>query len=599
MKYYIRIIAALIAMLLLLAACQTASPSESSSPGSPGTSSSPSSSGTSSSPSSSGTSSAPSSSGTSSAPGEQGTGAATEQKGVQFPLEEKFTFTIGFRGNVDYEEQLKNNTLYPLLLELTNVEFEWVHLGDDPIATLNALIAAGNEPDVIYGSVLNDSQLCDLAYGGFLMPIEDYITDRDLMPNYNTRGLDKMPQALGAMTMPDGHIYSVSRFDFNVASYLESPLMINKNWLDQLNMDIPKTIDEFEAMLIAFRDNDMNGNGNPNDEIPLLIGDGVANPYAHLQALLGFWGIATKNSALDSYTTVKNSVVSFAPMTQAYRDAIRTISRWYQEGLIWSEMFTANTETFNARRGNDVPLWGAMPSMQMNSYTTTWEDQIIIIPYPDVPGYDKVAYFNPGYYGYKNTFILTRNAKNPEIIMAWLDMFYSREMSIYARTGLPDDEDTVGAPNRYDIIDGEYVFYTLSAEDSANLVANFPTWTQVFGSITYLNSFDDYEDGVVRLVPVQQMLLKAYNDIYKDFINKEIWPRPYYTAEDNNRANILRTDIFSIVSQYEARWVTGLSDIDADWDNYIRQLNSAGVQELVEILQNAYDIYLDAIARLS
>ena len=34
---------------------------------------------------------------------------------------------------------------------------------------------------------------------------------------------------------------------------------------------MPTTTDEFAEVLRAFKDNDANGNGNPNDEIPLAF----------------------------------------------------------------------------------------------------------------------------------------------------------------------------------------------------------------------------------------------------------------------------------------------------------------------------------------
>ena len=41
--------------------------------------------------------------------------------------------------------------------------------------------------------------------------------------------------------------------------------------LDHLGLDMPTTTDEFVEVLRAFKDNDANGNGNPNDEIPLAF----------------------------------------------------------------------------------------------------------------------------------------------------------------------------------------------------------------------------------------------------------------------------------------------------------------------------------------
>ena len=48
--------------------------------------------------------------------------------------------------------------------------------------------------------------------------------------------------------------------------------IIRKDWLDRLGLEAPTTIDEWVTVLEAFRDEDANGDGNPNNEIPFTVG---------------------------------------------------------------------------------------------------------------------------------------------------------------------------------------------------------------------------------------------------------------------------------------------------------------------------------------
>ena len=76
------------------------------------------------------------------------------------------------------------------------------------------------------------------------------------------------------ITWPDGSIRALMTGD--EVSYANDAMgitIINKKWLDQLGMDIPTTMEEFYEVLCAFRDNDMNGNGDGSDEIPLKISE--------------------------------------------------------------------------------------------------------------------------------------------------------------------------------------------------------------------------------------------------------------------------------------------------------------------------------------
>ena len=75
-------------------------------------------------------------------------------------------------------------------------------------------------------------------------------------------------------------------------------------------------------------------------------------------------------------------------------------------------------------------------------------------------------------------------------------------------------------------------------------------------------------------------------------LNTEIWPRPYYLNEDANKIYRMTTDIFYHVNTTRARWITGEGDINKEWDSYIKKLESLGVNDMVTIMQSAYDSYL-------
>ena len=38
-----------------------------------------------------------------------------------------------------------------------------------------------------------------------------------------------------------------------------------------------------------------------------------------------------------------------------------------------------------------------------------------------------------------------------------------------------------------------------------------------------------------------------------------------------------------------ARWITGQGDIDAEWDAYVEQMNSLGLEEYLSLCQMSYD----------
>ena len=500
---------------------------------------------------------------------------------VSFPLEEEMTFDIMVRYDGDLDAALENCAFWNRLYELTNVKINFIVLPTDgTMGAFNAMFAANQEGDAILGgSMINESDLSLMAANGLLMPMNEYINDPEIMPNFNERVLAESPATKAYITMPDGNIYSLPKYTALDGNYLECPLWINKNWLDQLNLPVPTTIEELEAALIAFRDHDMNGNGNAGDEIPYIFLNGQT--YSHMEAILGLWGLATKDGINDSYVYIQNGQVQFAPTSNAYKDALTTLNRWYESGLIWSECFTGTEETFQAKVSSAVPMVGLLAA---KTITAGYEDFFVQLEPVAVEGYEAQWYRHPGRLGGKGQFSLTRSCKNPEVLMHWIDLFYSLENTVAINYGEEDD----GRWTRHS--DGRYEFFTLPAGKTEELQVTAPLFYELFTNVPGAFTAKDFEERIV-LSSIQATYQESY-DVYEAYMTDEFWPRPYVADADVSRLAELRTDIFHIVTEKREAWVTGINDVDADWNDYLKLMDKIGVEEFLDILQRNYDHYL-------
>ena len=502
-----------------------------------------------------------------------------QESGVTFPLEEEMTFDIMVSGdeNVDMEKCAFWQDLY----EATNVKINFIQIASEGfMGTMNAMFAAKQEGDaIIAGGYVSEFDFSLMAGNGLLLALDEYIEDTDIMPNFNERVLAESPETKGVIAFPDGNIYTLPRYDAFEASYLESPIWINKAWVDQLGKELPTTLEELEEILIAFRDNDMNGNGKNDDEIPYIFRNGSGR--SHMEAILGLWGLATKDSSYENYVYVEDGVVKFAPTSQAYKDAVTVLNRWYENGLIWSECFTGTKETYSAKLTGELPLIGMCTDKLPPS--TNSEDYVQLAPVK-VEGYEPVWYVHPGYIGVKGQFSLTRSCENPEVLMHWIDLFYKFENTLRITNGELED-------GRYEMVEGKVNILTLPADQKEALKESAPTVNEYLRShIPYAYTKEDYAERMV--LSESNQLMQTSFDIYEEYLNDEMWPRPYLKEEDTSRMSELRTDIFNTVAEKRAAWVTGVSDIDAEWDAYVESINNMGLDEFLEIMQRTYDNYL-------
>ncbi len=503
-----------------------------------------------------------------------------EVESVTFPLEKPVTFTFMIQGtkSTSFDKDLENNALWQELKEKTNVNIEFQFLGDTPSEKLTLLISGNTYGDVLWGGpILSSVEASKYIASGKLLDLTAYINE-DLMPNL-CADMAETPAMKNMITGYDGKIYTLPKITGLEGNYLESPIWINKAWLDKLGLSIPTTIDEFTNVLRAFATQDPNGNGLP-DEIPYICS--TSSTSMHTEALLGMWGIATKDGVNDSYVQVKDGKVTFVPITDEYKEGVKYLRTLYTEGLMWSECFTANESTLNAKLTSETCVVGCFTAP--TPAETEYQDDYVCIYPPKVEGYEPCWYYHPAINGSKNQFFVTDKCKNVSVLMAWVDQLYDLDTAMRFENG------NVGEGRMEMTDDGKYQVLELDMLTRAKLNKEKPTLYSLMGNSIRSITKSDYATKI-SLSEYDKTLQNNYS-IYKDIINDELWPRPYYSAAESYDADIYFTDIDYQIRTNRSLWITGKSDIDKDWNGFVQKIQSLNLDKYISILQNAYDAYL-------
>ena len=82
------------------------------------------------------------------------------------------------------------------------------------------------------------------------------------------------------------------------------------------------------------------------------------------------------------------------------------------------------------------------------------------------------------------------------------------------------------------------------------------------------------------------------DEMMKEFVAKP-YPVVNYTAEQSEEISSLTVDIYKYVNETWASWIVN-GGIDEQWDAYVDQLNQMGLERLMEIYQEALDVYNNA-----
>ncbi len=484
-----------------------------------------------------------------------------------------------------------NNDFTRWYEERTNVHIEWIVVEDEGAVTqLNLQLASGDYADIIMGFNWAPFELTNTvvaAYGaqGTFVPIQDYLPDN--APNLLEYVYPKYPIAKQITEMEGGNIYAMPYInDCYHCQYNNQKIWINGGWLDTLGLEMPTTTDEFEQVMLAFKDGDPNGNGEA-DEVPVTAFPGwpldrfLINPFQ------------LSNGAPYLYRDEDGKVA--ASYTQdGWRDAIMYQRRLFDQGLLPAETFTQDSDQI--RRLGDNNQIGVAPGVvagvfvqQTGGTEGLWSD------YRMLPSLEGPTGLRQSYRDYDeshipNVFVVTDKCSDPALAVAWADGLYEWEATIRSIIGVPDvqwryaEEGEIG-------VHGRQARWAQIPGDPDFTGDNTWSWEQLSPS------FRDEEDRLSQAVvgdpqfDTETILYEGCRDALAPYAippERDLL-RPIFTADEAIRVSDLGTVITQYVQENMAQAVTGQLDPEAEWAGFQEQLAMMGVDEYLELYQGAFD----------
>ncbi|MFC0472506.1 extracellular solute-binding protein [Halalkalibacter kiskunsagensis] len=172
-----------------------------------------------------------------------------------------------------------NNHFWTEFQKRTNtvLDIEWVPSGDFS-TKFDLVLSSGALPDVMWAPNVNDPNLLRAINNGAFTEIGQYLGDFSNYPNLR----DNAAPNAWRFVDRDGEIYGVPRF----RPAIDQGLKIRKDWLDNLGLPIPTTLEEFADALEAIVTQDPNGTGQ-NDTIGHVHSYGGTGIHAAFAAGFG------------------------------------------------------------------------------------------------------------------------------------------------------------------------------------------------------------------------------------------------------------------------------------------------------------------------
>ena len=268
---------------------------------------------------------------------------------------------------------------------------------------------------------------------------------------------------------------------------------------------------------------------------------------------------------------------------EGYKKGIEWLNKLNDEGLIDPEAFTQEWSTYvskgkSGRYGvcfswdvaniDNLEDWVPLPVLTADTRNLTPQNGSF------TSGFDR------------GRCVVTAVAKNPALVCAWLDQMYDPIQSPQNNWG------TYGEDDDFDIFEmsknaegGDMLKHAPLGDASPVEVREAES---VGGPLAVL---DEYYDKYVTCPDDAQYRLDWIEDYFTPDMHTEyVYPNVFMNREDTEELSNLQADIQKTINAKKSDWIMN-GFTDADWDEYLKSLDSYGLEDYLKIYQKYLDAY--------
>lgn len=514
----------------------------------------------------------PSKSEEASAPSKSEEASAVEDEKVTYPMDTDVEISVYLGSqaalNAEYDSYEKS-WWHSKVAEVTGIPTKWVPKVQDNTALQMMLSDKNEAPDIFYQGYSGLAAYKQACEDGQILELTPYL--EKYAPNYwEFIHRPENAEFLKQITDDEGRHYVIAskrESDFNV-TYMGP--MIRKDWLDECGRDIPVTLEDYEEVLVAFKDK---------------YGVAMGGTYSDFKQA----GIASGVGAIGNVGgdfAVKDGKIVYAPLTDEWKEQIEILADWKERGLIDGDFFTAdrNIVRQKAAEGKVGLIFTAMS--QLTKYIQDAEDkgtgaEWIGIGYPrtEVGAPTSLIQGGAAWEDQVNTVLsaFIEEEKIP-VALAWIDYFYTEEGMLFSNFGIEGES--------YTMVNGEPKFTELVTKDPSGIaqaVTKYVAWNGTFTGI----QMEAYLKEKNSLAPAAVDAVYAWTENTE--YAKYFMPKLLLTADEQQVYVDTYTSIQTYVGQEVAKFINGEKTID--WATFTKDIERMGIQKILDNYNVAYVRY--------
>ena len=483
-------------------------------------------------------------------------------------------------------EDINKNPMTELAEEKLGIKMETTLLGGDAsnYDTKLRLALTGSEelPDVfpVYGTQM----IADMIESGRVKDLTEDI--EKYMPDRLKEIYDKYPETFYPVTK-DGKIYGIACTPVLTEGQV---MVIRQDWLDNLGLEAPTTMDEFEAVIKAFTEEDPDGNGKDDTYGFTYAGDSIYNTGWVADPVTLFSANSGKNIPGMWYED-ENGDLMYGSIHEGNKETLARMAQWHANGWIFQEAaatgaWDAMTQFTEGKAGIFIGRPWAINSVRD---VTSADPNAVIAAYPNIkqdngePTY-QTAQVNDGWLMFNADF------DNMEAFFTYYDWLYD------VAFGTGDFQYGFLENYDYDVVDGEVVFDS-SLFDPAVTDPFMPGKSTVLKNSPTLDTMQAYVDIAEGKTPETGAQIRAASDteVVPDMAHgyvvayehkDELLPN-MFNAEPTDTMKKNWEQLQTMEKQVYTNIIYGKEPIEA-FDEFVEEWKAAGGEQITKEVNEWY-----------
>ena len=492
---------------------------------------------------------------------------------VTYPIKDATPLSVWFSGGLLFDAGDGSQIPFTQGLEKnTGVKVDWQKpiAGSNANEAYNLLLTETEMPNIIYHAITSAAGE-ELINDGVIYDLTEYL------PKYAPDYWEFITTHEGLMNnlkTASGSIYAIHSLDEGDYNATFVGPVVRKDWLDECGLQVPVTLEDWENVLVAFK-----------DKYGVALGFSVARFLNQAALASGTGAYATMNPTL--YVD-DNGKIQLAQVQPEWKEYMEVLNRWYEMGLIDKDSLTMDDKAVRTKVANNEIGISVTAMSQLTLFVNDAEAngsgaEWIGIEYPRTAAGEATSMIQQDvlYYNARCA-VITKSCSEEELITAlqYLNYGYTEKGILYwnyGEEGVSFTLDKDGNPQWTELVTNDPDGVTAAGKKYAG--SNNAGLTVQLGS--YVKSINSEAAGNA-----------VYEWIENTDAAKHIIPKTALTADESAAYSDIMTAINARVSEMCMKYITGDESLD-NFDAYVAELKSMKLDEALKIQQDAYDRWLN------